>query len=204
MAIVNQITVNNTTYDIGADSQNVSFTGTAGNITELSTNASDAINALDTAAQGKQDNLVSGTNIKTVNNTSLLGSGNIDVGGGLPVLTITGSITPTVSGGSVTDSNLKYALTSDKSAGIIYGDMIVKGAGASTVITMNLNLQVASPPSAITINGVMSSNVNFTGLTYAPKMTIDTSGNVKLTYACTTNNTYFSLTPTLMRFSDFV
>lgn len=31
---------------------------------------------------GKQDALVSGTNIKTINNTSLLGSGNITVGGG--------------------------------------------------------------------------------------------------------------------------
>ena len=31
---------------------------------------------------GKQDALVSGTNIKTINNTSLLGSGNISVGGG--------------------------------------------------------------------------------------------------------------------------
>lgn len=40
-----------------------------------------------TAAQpadiaNKQDTLVSGTNIKTINNESLLGSGNIDVGGG--------------------------------------------------------------------------------------------------------------------------
>ena len=31
---------------------------------------------------GKQDTLVSGTNIKTINNQSLLGSGNINVGGG--------------------------------------------------------------------------------------------------------------------------
>jgi len=30
----------------------------------------------------KQDTLVSGTNIKTINNTSILGSGNIDIGGG--------------------------------------------------------------------------------------------------------------------------
>lgn len=33
-----------------------------------------------TALQGKQDALVSGTNIKTINNTSLLGSGDISVG----------------------------------------------------------------------------------------------------------------------------
>ena len=34
---------------------------------------------------GKQDTLVSGTNIKTVNNTSLLGSGNITIEGGTDV-----------------------------------------------------------------------------------------------------------------------
>lgn len=36
----------------------------------------------DTAIQGKQDALVSGTNIKTINNESLLGSGNITIQGG--------------------------------------------------------------------------------------------------------------------------
>ena len=34
------------------------------------------------ALQGKQDTLVSGTNIKTINNQSLLGSGNITISGG--------------------------------------------------------------------------------------------------------------------------
>lgn len=37
---------------------------------------------VDTALSAKQDTLVSGTNIKTINNTSLLGSGNIDIQGG--------------------------------------------------------------------------------------------------------------------------
>lgn len=36
----------------------------------------------DTALSGKQETLVSGTNIKTINNQSLLGSGNIDIQGG--------------------------------------------------------------------------------------------------------------------------
>lgn len=38
--------------------------------------------ATNTALAGKQATLVSGTNIKTVNNQSLLGSGNIDIQGG--------------------------------------------------------------------------------------------------------------------------
>lgn len=38
--------------------------------------------ATDTALNGKQPTLVSGTNIKTINNQSILGSGNIDIQGG--------------------------------------------------------------------------------------------------------------------------
>lgn len=37
---------------------------------------------MDTALNSKQDSLISGTNIKTINNTSLLGSGNITISGG--------------------------------------------------------------------------------------------------------------------------
>ena len=37
---------------------------------------------LDTALSSKQDTLVSGTNIKTINNTSLLGSGNLEISPG--------------------------------------------------------------------------------------------------------------------------
>lgn len=39
---------------------------------------------LQTKLAGKQDSLISGTNIKTINNTSILGSGNISVSGGDP------------------------------------------------------------------------------------------------------------------------
>lgn len=38
--------------------------------------------AITAAVSGKQDTLVSGTNIKTINNESLLGSGNIEIQGG--------------------------------------------------------------------------------------------------------------------------
>ena len=40
--------------------------------------------AIKTLINTKQDTLVSGTNIKTINNESLLGSGNITIGGGTP------------------------------------------------------------------------------------------------------------------------
>ena len=49
-----------------------------------------AIQDDETNIAGKQDTLVSGENIKTINNTSILGSGNIDIqGGGGDVSTIT-------------------------------------------------------------------------------------------------------------------
>lgn len=50
-----------------------------------------------TALSGKQDTLVSGTNIKTINNESILGSGNIDIqGGGVNVVQTTGTSTTDV------------------------------------------------------------------------------------------------------------
>lgn len=42
----------------------------------------DSFSDVETALSNKQDTLVSGTNIKTINNTSILGSGDISIGGG--------------------------------------------------------------------------------------------------------------------------
>lgn len=54
-------------------------------------NTSDADKPISTLAQAaldaKQDTLVSGTNIKTINGKSVLGSGNLDIGGSLQYLT---------------------------------------------------------------------------------------------------------------------
>ena len=52
------------------------------NSNELSTTSKKlvpAINEVNTLAKNKQDKLTSGTNIKTINNQSLLGSGNIEI-----------------------------------------------------------------------------------------------------------------------------
>ena len=55
----------------------------------------DKANAADvtTGLAAKQDTLVSGTNIKTINNQSLLGSGNITVSGGGTTVTLTDNTT---------------------------------------------------------------------------------------------------------------
>ena len=48
---------------------------------DLVSRISEVITAIGIAIKGKQDNLVSGTNIKTINSQSLLGSGNIVISG---------------------------------------------------------------------------------------------------------------------------
>lgn len=64
-----------------------------------------ALPDLQTQINGKQDTLVSGTSIKTINNESILGSGNINIGGG---------------GGSTTDVQINgTSITSSGTANII-------------------------------------------------------------------------------------
>lgn len=53
----------------------------AGDLSQYWTSAQ-TNSAITQAVSGKQDTLVSGTNIKTINNESILGSGNIDIQGG--------------------------------------------------------------------------------------------------------------------------
>ncbi len=48
---------------------------------DLVSRITEVITAIGVAIRGKQDNLVSGTNIKTINSQSLLGSGNIVISG---------------------------------------------------------------------------------------------------------------------------
>lgn len=48
----------------------------------LDDNISALATAIGTKVKNKQDILVSGTNIKTINNQSILGSGNITISGG--------------------------------------------------------------------------------------------------------------------------
>lgn len=49
---------------------------------DLVSRISDVVTAIGLAIKGKQDTLVSGTNIATINNQSLLSGGNINIDGG--------------------------------------------------------------------------------------------------------------------------
>lgn len=72
-----------TFLDASADTAaNVTYDNSGSGLT--STNVKDALDELDSDVSAKQDALISGTNIKTINSTSLLGAGDIaiDAGGG--------------------------------------------------------------------------------------------------------------------------
>ena len=61
---------------------NLATVATSGDYDDLTNKPNLSQYATQTDLAGKQDTLVSGTNIKTVNNQSILGSGNIDIQGG--------------------------------------------------------------------------------------------------------------------------
>ena len=73
------------------------------------------------AWNGKQDTLVSGTNIKTINGETLLGEGNIDIqGGGVDVVQTTGTSTADVmSQDAVTNAFNEYTVRKDSDNGIV-------------------------------------------------------------------------------------
>ena len=127
---------------------------------------------------------------------------NINIGG--DELSIKDVINPSVSGGSITYHNLKYAKNIDGDKFMVWGDFSVRGAGSSTSITMDLGLQVKTPPNDIDIYGILwlyQASANQSAL---PFMRIDTNGNVKLIYICSTNNTTFYVPPTVINLTNFI
>ena len=99
MANINKIKLSGTSYDIQDSNAARSVTLTQAQYDALQTKdpnvfyiisdssieymtSADTESAITQAVSGKQDTLVSGTNIKTINNQSLLGSGNISIQAG--------------------------------------------------------------------------------------------------------------------------
>ena len=165
------------------------------------TNVDEALNALN---DEKQDALESGVSIKTINNESVLGSGNITVGG-IPSLTIKGSVaSPTVNAGSITDHQFNYALSADGTWGMIWGTAVVKGAGASsTRVVCSTGITVSPAPSSETIIDGVVSGYTYTSSSQRPYLLITTSGEVKISWRCSTNNNPIQFNTGLVRFADF-
>lgn len=104
---------------------------------------------VDTALGGKQATLVSGTNIKTINNESILGSGNIDiqggggkaVSGGTNISITTGETADTINctlpisadtGGIYTTSSYPFTSTAPRSYNVVFGNSNVIDVFGST------------------------------------------------------------------------
>lgn len=105
----------------------VTLSGVAENSTSLGTFSGSTIpdsstvkaslQALETSLETKQDALVSGTNIKTVNSSSLLGSGNLSVGTVTSISATAPAAGFTVSGSPINSSGtLTFALADDLAA----------------------------------------------------------------------------------------
>lgn len=94
MPIIDKIQLSGTVYTIGSETTTVDQTIISGStnavaggavynkIDEVEQVTARALNELNEEVSEKQDTLVSGTNIKTINNESILGSGNINIQGG--------------------------------------------------------------------------------------------------------------------------
>ena len=136
--------------------------------------------------------------------------GTAQGGSGMPEFTIKGTITPSVSGGSITASNLQYALTSDRTIGMIWGWALVKGEGGTapyrktkmslggmTVAQQTTDKQFVGN---VVLGGQNQSVVDQANNFYTE---VDTNGAVSLYYSLTTNTVNLMFIPVILRFSDF-
>ena len=125
---------------------------------------------------GKQATLVSGTNIKTVAGTTLLGSGDIGANSITNGLTLTGPITGTASGGSIATSigngSVTYAKIQAMGANTILGNPTGSTATAQEIATTGSgNAVLATSPTLVTPNLGTPSAATLTNATGLPLST---------------------------------
>jgi len=120
---INSVTVTNKSFNGG----NNTFT----NIPQA------AINGLSSSFLAKQDALISGTNLKTINGTTLLGAGDITIAGAGGDVTVSGTQTltnKTISGSSNTLSNIaQSSVTGLTSSLTAKQDALVSGTSIKTI-----------------------------------------------------------------------
>lgn len=141
------------------------------------------------APSAKQDTLVSGTNIKTINSTSLLGSGDITTGD----VTLNGSQTltnKTISGANNTLSNIGNSSLTNSSVTVNGTSISLGGSGTVTASTTNA-LTIGTGLSGTSFNGSSA-------VTIAIDSTVATlTGTQTLTNKTLTNPTVTNYVETL-------
>lgn len=118
---------------IGGGADQVSTNGMLGTAAFVDVDQLPIPGSITTALAAKQDALVSGTNIKTVNSVSLLGSGNISIAGG-GALVLLATITPTASA----NIDALNVFTST------YDDYLILGNGINFATDDGVNLRLAN------------------------------------------------------------
>ena len=173
---------------------------------------------------GKQDTLVSGTNIKTINSSSILGSGDIalqeELISGTNIKTVNGesvlgsgdistsgitlgaaqTVTPVLDRGTLTASDLKFRKSSDGRYFKLSGWMIIRGMGAtllSNLVTAELGVNVKSGAAVKYCRNHVADIGQTQLIAENNRLVIDTNGALKFTALCTTNNTAYT-------FLDFI
>ena len=130
----------------------------------------------------KQDTLISGTNIKTINNQSLLGSGNIDIQGG----------------GTQVQANWAETDTSDPSyiqnkpfvPYDQYGNLLVQGYTGSNIITNNI-LSGSNSIMGDLYNSILGGSGNIIGARQFINWNLNQ--NIMLGWQCSIDNVHTSL-----------
>lgn len=143
---------------------------------------------------GAQEPLISGTNIKTINGNSILGSGNLSISGGTTNLGYTSSATngivtsdtgtdATIPAGSTTNASLMLPSDKTKLNGIAsgadnygYWAFQVNGGSPTTVPSANVLNFIAGTNTTITPSG-LSLTISSTGGTTTNAVTFNNSGS---------------------------
>lgn len=125
----------------------------------------------------------------------------------LPELVTKGDVTnPTISpSGSISSAHFHYALSADKKFGVLNGNMIVKGVGGtSTREYVHTGVYVEPKPSEQKIiYGTVSGYVNYTSLSHANYITVETTGELCVSFKASTNSTSFNVNTGFVRWEDF-
>jgi hypothetical protein len=177
------------------------FTGTTSGITKSMVglnnvdNTSDANKPVSTATQTalnlKQDTLVSGTNIKTINSNSILGSGNISISSAVAWGGITGTLSSQTDLQTALDSKVdeNSAITGATKTKITYDakGLVTAGADATTAdiadstnkrYVTDANLTVIGNTSG-TNTGDNATNSQYSGLATSKQDTLVSGTNLK-------------------------